>query len=100
VRETRYNYICGFAASSPTDLLIKNNSSEKVKIDLLVKESTLKRFASIELDPHEEKQICIENEDEITDGLYFDFNGEQTMVKLKSQQSQTFFIKERVLYYQ
>ena len=94
-RETNYNYFCGSAPSTPTDLIIKNDNSEKVKINLLVKEGTLKRFGSVELEPNEEKQICIENEGEITKGLYFEFNNEQTKVILNSSATNKSYVKSR-----
>ena len=96
-QETKYNYFCGFAPSTPTDLIIKNDNSEKVKINLLVKESTLKRFGGVELDSNEEKQFCIDNEGEITNGLYFEFDGKQTKVILNSLAVNKFYVKSRML---
>ena len=95
-RESKYNYLCGIAPSTPTDLVIINESSEKVEIDLLVKEDTLKRFGRVKIGANEEKQICIENEGEITKGLYFDFNGERTKVVLNSTGINKFYVKNRI----
>lgn len=96
-RETKYNYFCGIAPSTPTDLIIKNDNSEVVIINLLVEENTLKRFGTVELKPNEEKQICIENEGAITNGLYFEFNNEQTKVILSSSALNEFYVKSRTL---
>lgn len=64
-RESKYNYFCGLAASTPTDLIVINDTPKKIKINLLVKEGTLKKFGSLEIDSNKGKQVCIENEGDI-----------------------------------
>lgn len=52
---------------------------------------------TLKLQPGEEEKVCIEIEGDITNGLYFIYNGQQTMIKLKSQSLNTFNLKERTL---
>lgn len=51
----------------------------------------------MKLQPWEEVKVCIENEGDVTDGLYFIYNGQHTMVQLKSQEINLFSLKEGVL---
>lgn len=96
-RESKYNYFCGLAASTPTDLIVINDTPKKVKIDLLVKEGTLKKFGSLVIRSNEQKQVCIENEGDIINGLYFKFDGEESKVILKSQALNKFYLESRTL---
>jgi hypothetical protein len=96
-RETKYDYFCGPLPSTPTDLIIINDTPEKLIISLLVNEGTLKRFGSVELGPNQEKQLCIENEGAIIKGLYLEFNGGQTKVTLNSLEVNNFYTSNRLL---
>jgi TusA-related sulfurtransferase len=97
-QETHYNYLCtGLGDSSPTDLLIVNNTTQIVNLTLSVKEESLKKIKKMKLQPGEEVEVCIENEGYVTDGLYFIYNGQHTMVQLKSQEINVFSLKEGML---
>jgi hypothetical protein len=98
--EVDRKYSCGFSPSSPTDLKIKNNTSSKVELKLLVNEQDYECIAEFDLKPNEVKQICIENEGKITEGLYFDFNGNKTKVILKSQRLNKFNLANRFFEYE
>lgn len=96
-RETQYNYDCGLAPSTPTDLTITNNTNRELDIVMSVKENGLNKFKQLAISPDESTKFCIEYEGPITDGIYIDFENQTTIIKLKHQQSNEFTLKERIL---
>jgi hypothetical protein len=93
-------FSCGLAPSSPTELIIHNDSSIEIELELYVKMDSYKSIAKFKLEPNEQKSICIENEGEIIQGLYFDYNGKKTMIKLKSQRLNKFNLNSRTHEYE
>ncbi|WBL41370.1 hypothetical protein PBT90_11445 [Algoriphagus halophytocola] len=96
-REAAYNYNCGLAASTPTDLRITNNTTREVEVTLKVKETRLFEFKQLTLLPYKSELLCIEYEGSITDGIHIEFENQTTIIKLKPQQLNEFDMKERKL---
>lgn len=93
--KSRNSYNCAVAPSTPADLIIINNTSRKVKVGLLVKETTLKQIRSLRIKSNQEKEICIEYEG--INGVYIRIEEEVIKVKLKPQKVNKFYIKSRTL---
>lgn len=93
--EAQYNYNCGVAPSTPTDLTITNDTNQELKVVLKVKKEELINIKSIKLFPDERVSFCIEYEGAITDGIYVEFNNQITIIKLTPQQPNEFTLKER-----
>lgn len=93
--KTEYNYNCGVAASTPTDLRITNNTTREVQVTLKVKEKQLNEFKQFTLSPDKTVLFCIEYEGPITDGIHIEFENHTTIIKLKPQQLNEFNMNER-----
>ena len=96
-RETQFNYNCGLAPSTPTDLTILNNTDQEVEVTMSVKEDELNEFKNLRLLPDESTTLCIEYEGSITDGIHIEFGNQTTIIKLLPQQSNEFTLLERKL---
>lgn len=96
-RETQFNYNCGIAPSTPTELTITNNTNHKTDVILSVKETQLNKFKDLSLMPGENIELCIEYEGPITDGIHINFENQTTTLKLRPQQSNRFTLKGRIL---
>jgi hypothetical protein len=96
-RDTEYNYNCGFAASTPTDLKITNNTARKHKITLKVYENSLNTFKQISISANESELLCVEYEGPITNGIHIEFENQTTIIRLKPQKINEFVLKERTL---
>ncbi|WP_162056047.1 hypothetical protein [Pontibacter pamirensis] len=74
-----------FGASSPVDLIIKNNDNSDQVLTLFqyTDEEGFNRIGTLKVNAMSAKAICLENEGPIEEGLYI-FNGEQThKIRLK-----------------
>lgn len=95
--ETQYNYNCGLAPSTPTELTITNNTNQEVEVIMSVKKDELNEFKNLSLLPDESTTLCIEYEGSITDGIHIEFGNQTTIIKLIPQQSNEFTLMERKL---
>ncbi|WP_147294310.1 hypothetical protein [Pontibacter diazotrophicus] len=74
-----------FGASSPVDLIIKNNynNDEILTLFQYTDEEGFNRIGTLKVNAKSTKTICLENEGPIEEGLYI-FNGERThKIRLK-----------------
>lgn len=95
--ETQFNYNCGLAPSTPTDLTFTNNTDQEVEVTMHVKEDELNEFKNLSLLPNESTTLCIEYEGLITDGIHIEFENQTTIIKLVPQQSNEITLRERKL---
>ena len=96
-RDTEYNYNCGLADSTPTDLKITNNTTRLQMITLKVKENSLNRFKQVSISANESELLCVEYEGPITNGIHIEFENQTTIIRLKPQEFNEFVLKERML---
>lgn len=75
-----------FGASSPADLEIINPTDKKVQLIFIVSanDSGYEKLGILKLQPQETKVICLENEGNITDGLFIYFNETVSKITLSN----------------
>jgi hypothetical protein len=76
---------CVFAASSPTNVILKNNCNSDREVSFYAYDSSKKEFNLIKITTVYKdalKTICIDNEGSVAEGLYIKMTDRTKMIKL------------------